>query len=284
MSRLIVSTSTSCLDYLGMPSNVVTLPMNIHIGNTHYLDGKDINFNQLADSILNYSQGYPTTSAPTEPQLIDFFNHLADQGVTEVLVITMSRHLSPTYENIQLAQPLLAKRLKIYLYDSLTVSHGEAVLVQEASRLLEEGKLIFPQIILALDKIRQKMRYYITVDNLKGMIRTKRISAPAGFFANLLNIKPIVECDDNGRFLPYEKVRGFDNSLYRLVEIISTQIAGKQGQLYMLAYSQNPYLPKLSQTLAQFGHRNVPVVPIASVSMANIGVYAMGVLFVERVA
>lgn len=281
MSRLIISTSTSCLDYIGMPKNVVTLPMNIHVGNNNYLDGKTMNFNELADNIIQHTNGYPTTSAPTESQLLSFFTTLADQGVTEVLVMTLSHALSQTYKNIQRMQPLVANRIKIYLYDTLTVSHGEAVLVQKASQLLEEGKLIIPQIVQEVEKVRQKSIYYITVDNLKGMIRTKRISAPAGFFANLFNIKPIVKCDLNGRFLPYEKVRGFDNSLYRLVEIISSQIAGKQGQLYMLAYSRNPHLPKLSQALSQFGYRNVPVMPVASVSMANIGIYALGVLFVE---
>lgn len=281
MSRLIVSTSTSCLDYIGLPKNVVTLPMNIHINGEIYLDGKTLMINDLAEYI-NSNHSYPSTSAPDENQLIEFFENLANQGVTEVLVMTLSHTLSQTYANVQRVQPLLANRLKIYLYDTLNISHGEAVLVQEASRLLAEGKLIIPQIVQEVDKMRKKCTFYITVDNLNGMIRTKRISAPAGFFANLFNIRPIVECDQQGKFEPYEKVRGFDNSLRRLVEIVSSQIEGKQGQLYMLSYSSNPYLPKLSQTLAQFGHRNVPVMPIASVSLANIGVNTLGVLFVEK--
>lgn len=281
MSRLIVSTSTSCLDYLGVPNNVVMLPMNVHIGDTNYLDGKTLTFNGLADYIIENENSYPSTSPPDETQLMAFFTQLINQGVTEFLVITLSNTLSQTYLNIQRVQPILAKQLKIYLYDTLSVSHGEAILVQKASELLAEGKLIFPQIVLEIEKLRKKCTYFITVDSLKGMIRTKRISAPAGFFANLLDIHPIVECDENGQFMAYEKVRGFDNNLTRLVEIISEKTQGKPGKLYMLGYSKNPYLPLLSQKLTEFGFRNVSIVPMASVSMANIGVYALGLLFVE---
>lgn len=114
------------------------------------------------------------------------------------------------------------------------------------------------------------------------MIRTKRISAPAGFFANLFNIRPIVECDQQGKFEPYEKVRGFDNSLRRLVEIISTQIQNQRGQLYILGYSKNPYLGRLTQVLAGLRYHNFPIVPMSSISLANIGIFAMGLLFVEN--
>lgn len=281
MSRLIVSTSTSCLDYIGLPKNVVTLPMNIHINGEIYLDGKTLMINDLAEYI-NSNHSYPSTSAPDENQLIEFFENLANQGVTEVLVMTLSHTLSQTYANVQRVQPLLANRLKIYLYDTLNISHGEAVLVQEASRLLAEGKLIIPQIVQAVDKMRKKCTFYITVDNLNGMIRTKRISAPAGFFANLFNIRPIVECDQQGKFEPYEKVRGFDNSLRRLVEIISTQIQNQRGQLYISGYSKNPYLGRLTQVLAGLRYHNFPIVPMSSISLANIGIFAMGLLFVEN--
>ncbi|WP_282444010.1 hypothetical protein [Moraxella osloensis] len=37
MKKMIVSTSTSCLDDLGIPDNVKMLPMNIHMGGANYL-------------------------------------------------------------------------------------------------------------------------------------------------------------------------------------------------------------------------------------------------------
>lgn len=199
----------------------------------------------------------------------------------EVLVISLSSKLSLTYQNILNVRDRFTNRLRIHVYDTLSVSHGEAVLVYEAAKMLENPDITITQITQRLDEIRAKSIYFITVDNLKGMIRTKRISAPAGFFANLLNIKPIVICGDHGEFVAYEKVRTTEKSLRRLVEITTSKAANKTGKIYILSYSQNPHLSNLLELLLNAGYRNVPIMPIASVSLANIEVYAMGLLFVE---
>lgn len=281
MKRVIVSTSTSCLDYLDKPANVITLPMNIQLNGKEYLDGKTITSDELGEYLVNYPDFYPETSPPSDSQLIEFFYQLVEQGYEEVLVISLSSKLSLAYQNLREVRAMFANRMQIHLYDTLSVSHGEAVLVYEAANMLNNPDITIPQIIMRLNQIRAKSTYFITVDNLKGMIRTKRISAPAGFFANLLNIKPIVICGEHGEFIAYEKVRGFDKSLRRLTEIIVEQTQGKSGKLYLLSYAKNPHLPQLKQLVTAHGFHHVPVVPIASVSLANIGVYAMGLLFVE---
>lgn len=66
MKRMIISSSTSCLDYLDKPDNVKMLPMNIHIGNKDYLDGQDLTIEQLSTFILANPDVQPTTSAPSQ--------------------------------------------------------------------------------------------------------------------------------------------------------------------------------------------------------------------------
>ncbi len=281
MKRMIVSTSTSCLDYLDKPANVVTLPMNVHLGKDDYLDGKTLSDDQLVQFIESHPHIQPTTSAPDEGQLLEFFYGLVDKGVEEVLVITLSSYLSLTYQRIRDIQSMFGKRLTIHVFDSRTVSHGEALLVYEASRLLEDEEMDIARIILQLNKLRDKMMMYITVDDLTAMIRTKRLSSPAGFFANLFGIKPIVVFDDEGQVTAYEKVRGFDRNLVRLSQLMDEYISNKKGGLYILASNSNPYIGTLLEHLSQLGYHNIVRTPAASVVMANIGVNAIGFLFVE---
>ena len=184
---MIVSTSTSCLDDLGIPENVKMLPMNIHMGGANYLDGKTISLDQMQRALLDNPSLNVTTSAPTENQLIEYFYQLIKEDVQEVLIICLSSSLSQTYNNLLNISSMFSHRMKIYIYDSRTISHGEAVMVLEASKLLNQGATM-PEIITQITALRQKMTIYMTVDNLKTMIRTKRISAPAGFFANLFDI------------------------------------------------------------------------------------------------
>lgn len=278
--RLIISTSTSCLNEIGLPSNVKMLPMNIHMGGANYLDGETISLDQMQRALLDNPSLNVTTSAPTENQLIEYFYQLIKEDVQEVLIICLSSSLSQTYNNLLNISSMFSHRMKIYLYDSRTISHGEAVMVLEASKLLNQGATM-PEIITQITALRQKMTNYTTVDNLKTMIRTKRISAPAGFFANLFDIKPIVYLDDSGKLIPFEKVRSFDKCILRLAEIVVDEVKGKKGQMYLMSGQLNPYIKPLTMHLAQRGYADLPVMPIASVSLANIGVFALGVIFIE---
>ena len=175
---------------------------------------------------------------------------------------------------------MFSHRMKIYIYNSRAISHGEAILVQEASKRLSQGVEI-PQIIDEINHLRDKTTLYMAVDNLKGMIRTKRISAPAGFFANLFNIKPIVKVEDSGEVVAFEKVRGFEKCMQHLADAAIKQAKGKQGTMYVLSGNLNPYTKPLLNYLASQGYANVPTFPIASVSIANIGVFTLGCMFVE---
>lgn len=280
MKKMIISTSTSCLDNLGIPDNVKMLPMNIHMGGANYLDGQNLSLDNLSRILLDNPDITLTTSAPSENQLIEFFYQLIKEDVEEVLIICLSSFLSQTYKNLLNISSMFSHRMKIYIYDSRTISHGEAILVQEASRLLNQGMPI-PQIISEINRLRDKITVYIAVDNLKSMMRTKRISAPAGFFANLFSIKPIVKVEESGEVVAFEKIRGFEKCLQRLADVSVTAANGKTGKMYVLSGNLNPHTKPLLNYLTLRGFYDTPVVPIASVSMANIGVSALGCLFVE---
>ena len=277
---MIVSTSTSCLDDLGIPENVKMLPMNIHMGGANYLDGQNLSLDSLSRILLDTPNIDISTSAPTENQLIEFFYQLIKEDVQEVLFICLSSSLSQTYKNLLNISSMFSHRMKIYIYDSRTISHGEAVLVQEASRLLKKGTEI-PQIITEINRLRDKIHIYLAVDNLKGMIRTKRISAPVGFFANLFGIKPIVKVEYSGQIVAFEKVRSFEKCIERLADAIITAAKGKKGTMYVLSGNLNPHTKSLLNYLSLRGYAKTEVLPAASVSIANIGVFTLGCVFVE---
>nr|WP_282842379.1 DegV family protein [Moraxella osloensis] len=277
---MIVSTSTSCLDDLGIPDNVKMLPMNIHMGGANYLDGQDLSLDRLSRVLLDNPNIDISTSAPTENQLIEFFYQLIKEDVQEVLIICLSSSLSQTYNNLLNISSMFSHRMKIYIYDSRTISHGEAILVQEASRLLKQGMEI-PQIITEINRLRDKIHIYLAVDNLKGMIRTKRISAPVGFFANLFGIKPIVKMEDSGEMVAFEKVRSFEKCIERLADAAINAANGKKGTMYVISGNLNPHTKSLLNYLSSRGYAKTEVLPAASVSIANIGVFTLGCVFVE---
>lgn len=281
MNKMIVCTSTSCINYLGKPENVAILPINVHINDEDYIDGQTLTVNELSQRMLQDPNSIVRTSAPHEGQLLEFFYELVEQGINEILVITLSSKASLTYQNIQGIQSIFGEKLKIHLFDSRSISHSEALLTFEASKMLNEGRDII-DIMLRLNKMRNKMQLYITADNLKPMIQAKRISGIEGFIGTLLDIKPIIYVQDNGEVVGYEKVRGFEKSLNRLVELIDSHAKNKQGTIYTAYVSNNPHINLLNQILKQFGYHNVVHLPIASATIANIGPNSIGMMFVEN--
>lgn len=281
--KAIVCTSTSCMDYLERPANVRVLPINVFVDGRQYADGRNITVNGLAQKLINNPKANVYTSAPDEGQLIEFFYELLDEGINEILVIPLSSHLSLTYQHTKNIQAIFGDKLTIHLFDSRNIQQGEAVLVCEAAHLLEQGK-DFDEICHHLERIRKGIHLYITVDNLNAMIKTKKVSAPAGWIANLLDIKPIVAVQPDGQLVGYEKVRNFENSLHRLIEIAANLAKNKQGagKIYVGAYNKNPYLPTIQNLLTQFGLYDIPLFPLSSATIANIGVYTVGIMFVEH--
>ena len=126
---MIVSTSTSCLDDLGIPENVKMLPMNIHMGGANYLDGQDLSLDRLSRfySITPISTSVPQPHWKSAHWIL---YQLIKEDVQEVLIICLSSSLSQTYNNLLNISSMFSHRMKIYIYDSRTISHGEAVLVQ----------------------------------------------------------------------------------------------------------------------------------------------------------
>lgn len=280
-TKAIVATSSACFQSIQKPHNVFDLPINIHIDGKRHLDGQNISIDELSKQILQNPNLSVSTSAPDEGQLIEFFFDLIAKGIDEVMVITISSKVSLTYQTIRSIQSIFGKKLTIHLFDSRSISHGEAVLVYEAAKMLDEGK-DFSEIFVRLNHIRDKMTVFVTVDNVKTMVKTKRLSAPAGFFATLFDIKPVVHLDNTGALVAYEKIRGFEESLYRVVELIAEHADGKKGKFYTACNTINPYLPNLKQVAQDFGIKIAFNAPLTNVVIANVGVYALAMMFVEE--
>lgn len=281
MSRVIVSTSTSCLDYFEKPNNIRMLRMHIYIDKVGYLDGSTITTQQVTQMMNSNRNLLPRSSAPSEEEIINFFYDLIKEGITEALVVCVSSHLSETYRLLLELKSLFARHMTIHVYDSRNISYSEGLLALEAARLLDRG-LKIADIIRRLDAMRDNMTVYFALDDLRNMIRTKRISAPAGFIANLLSIKPLLHVNERGEIVPFEKIRHIEKALDRMCEVTVATIAehqrmGKQSFVYLMSSGGNELSEYVSRRLAAAGIHDVPLVPVATVSVAILGTRGIGI-------
>lgn len=106
---------------------------------------------------------------------------------------------------------------KIIAMDTLCASGGLALLVKLTVEKRDAGATIEECAEFAKE-LAPKIALWFTVEDLIYLKRGGRISSTAYFAASVLNIKPIMHVDDEGKLISMAKVRGRKKSLDTLIE------------------------------------------------------------------
>ena len=159
------------------------------------------------------------TSMVNAGTFIERFKAALDAG-KDVLYIGMSGGISGTANAALMAKQELDEEYpdrKIVVIDTLAASLGEGLLVIKAAEQLRDGA--------ALDAIEEDIRAQVphmcqsfTVDDLKYLKRTGRVSGAAAIIGNVLSIHPILIGDYEGKIVVKSKVRGMKRTLDALAE------------------------------------------------------------------
>lgn len=138
----------------------------------------------------------------------------------DVIYMGMSGGISGTAGAIASVAEELGRKYpdrQIASIDTYAASLGEGMLVIKAAELLKGG-LSFNDIVSYILRERHQMCQYFTVDDLKYLKRGGRISGGTAAVGTLLNIKPILKADDEGRIVACGRVRGRNAALNALAE------------------------------------------------------------------
>lgn len=159
------------------------------------------------------------TSMVNAGTFIERFKAALDAG-KDVLYIGMSGGISGTANAALMAKQELDEEYpdrKIVVIDTLAASLGEGLLVIKAAEQLRDGA--------ALDAIEEDIRAQVphmcqsfTVDDLKYLKKTGRVSGAAAIIGNVLSIHPILIGDYEGKIVVKSKVRGMKRTLDALAE------------------------------------------------------------------
>ncbi|MBR5259710.1 MAG: DegV family protein [Eggerthellaceae bacterium] len=141
----------------------------------------------------------------------------------DVLYIGFSSALSSAYDAIRLLLDSLSNEYPdrtIIAIDSLSASAGQGLLVWHAAHQRNEGRSL-QEVHSWLEETKGKVAHWFTVDDLKYLMRGGRITAAEAYLGSILNVKPVMHVDENGRLVPVEKARGRKKSLRALASHMS---------------------------------------------------------------
>jgi len=224
----IVTDSTSDLDpEMIREFGIEVLPLHIVYQDREYLDRVNISPAEVYD---NMGIEVPKTSLPSPAEISNLFSRLRDAQITHVLAIHISSGLSGTYETVCLiAQEY--KEMGIEVLDSKSLSMGLGFPVLEAARQLRR-LTDFQSVIKVAKSVSQQTKLYFVLSTLEYLKRGGRIGYVSGTLGELLNIKPIITVNSEGKYVTFAKVRGRDQSLKKLFDLLTEST---QGEYYNVA-------------------------------------------------
>ncbi len=203
--------------------NIKVLPLKvIYSNNEEYDDRVDIE----PDDVYNRMPGeIPTTSMPCVQDIKDVFQRISDEGFTHVLSVNISSGLSGTSEAIGMVAKEI-ENLRIKVFDSKTLSFGTGWMIIDAARNIADG-LSFDRVLEKLQSIQPKIHVYYILETLEYLRRGGRIGLVSSMLGSLMDIKPVISVNQEGKYFTFAKSRGRKKSIDKLFEIVSDAVKNK---------------------------------------------------------
>ncbi|MBP7693652.1 MAG: DegV family protein [Anaerolineales bacterium] len=224
MSIRVVTDSTCDLPAdLVAEHQITVVPAYVNFGAESLRDGVDITREAFYQR-LAAAQPPPTTAAPSPGQFQQAYEHLADQGVTEIISV----HLAGTLSNLFAAAQMAAaatERVRVIAVDARQVSLGVGFAALTAARAAAAGHRL-ADIADMLKHLAQRTRLFAVIDTLTFLRRSGRLNFLEAGLGSLLQIKPILTVHDGQ--ITTERVRTRNQAIQRLVGLLHDQLPVEQ--------------------------------------------------------
>jgi DegV family protein with EDD domain len=166
--------------------------------------------------------------------------------------------------------------------DSRNAAISEGFLSMEALRLIKEGQKT-KDIIEYLTKLRAHRKQYFMVDNLRLFVKNGRLSGASGFVGSMFKIKPILEVNDEGKIVPFKKIRTQKRALKEMVELVIEDL--KNIDDFIVTYNTSNNLEGLAYVKERMeeaypGYRYIEA-PITPVIGCHTGVGTVGIAYFD---
>ena len=233
--------TNSALDYIPHNYDIRIIRSTILMGGKEYVDYEELTADKFYDMLENDPTLFPRTAMASTGTMLEAYEKLRDEGCDEAIFITISSKMSGIYENAMIARNMV-EGIKVTVFDSKTVGYLQCKMAFLAHDLANEGKSM-DEIVEALSYIRDNNHLYFAVSDLKYLVKNGRLSNAAGFMADVLKIKPLLEIDKTGAVVTVEKIRTFNKAVERVLEKFLLETANLKIEAFII-HANNPEATK----------------------------------------
>ena len=240
------------------------IPLGIEVGDYFILDDESFNQKEFLEKVAACPQ-CPKSSCPSPERFMEAYHCEAE----EVFVVTLSSHLSGSYNSAELGRNLYHEKYgekKIHVVDSESASCGETQLAMRLMRYKEAG-LSFEETVKKIEVFKRKMRTYFVLDNLETLRKNGRLSGVRALVASTLNIKPVM-IGNLGVIEQKGQAIGINKALAKLADNIVADVTHPEKRTLMISHCNCPQRAEYVRTLMEkrASYKNVVILDTAGIS------------------
>ena len=156
----------------------------------------------------------------------------------DILHLGFSSGLSGTLNSMRIAGQMLEEKYpeaKVIVIDTLCACLGEGLILYKALQQKAMGKTI-DETAQWVEENKLHICHNVTVDDLNHLHRGGRVSKTTAVLGTLVQIKPIIHMDDNGKLQVIGKERGRKKSLNKIVDMAVEQSKGWDNDIIMITH------------------------------------------------
>ena len=245
-------------------SRFQSIPLGLEVGDYQIFD--DENFNQK--EFLAKVAACPTCPKSNCPSP-ELFREAYHDEAEEIYVVTLSSHLSGSYNSAELGKKLYEEKYgskKIHVVDSESASCGETQIAMKIMEYKEAG-LSFEETVDKVEKFKRQMRTYFVLDNLETLRKNGRLSGVKALVASTLNIKPVM-VGNLGVIEQRGQAIGINKALAKMADHFVADVKNPQERTLMITHCNCPeraeYMRRLMEKRASY--RDVVIMDTAGIS------------------
>ena len=200
-----------------------------------------------------------------------------------MLFVSMSSGISGSFASSQVAAQHLSAEFPqrtIRLVDTRGASLGEGLLALRAADMRDAGADI-DETADAIFALHRNMCQIFTVEDLKYLRATGRVSGAAALVGSILQIKPLLKGDDEGKIVCFSKLRGRKRSIQAMAERYDELVKDAEAQTVGIAHADCPEDAEMLAALLRRNHppKEIMTVVYEPVTGSHVGPGALALFF-----
>lgn len=284
MFRIATDTSANLPTAYLQAENITVIPFTFHTdsGEQSCLDTASFDAKAFYTAMRN---GEKVTTSQIPPQrFVEYLTPMLEAG-EDVLFVSMSSGISGSYASSKMAANQLKEEFperKILTVDTYSASLAEGLVVMQAVECRKQGMDIDETYHL-LRAMRHRIAQIFTVGDLRYLKRTGRLSNLEAAVGTVLQIKPLLKGDPEGKIVCFAKVRGRQRAIEEMAKRYAELVVSPETQTVCISHADCEADAQILASLIRRAKapKDILIVDYEPVTGSHVGPGALALFFLS---